>query len=138
MVVTKLLDQVALMGQSSIIEALEDDPEKKIMVTALLCHVKPDDVFASTEVKVLPPLFADLNLGKKYWTTQLYQAQAQVYLCLLAYGAGGPKNLASQEEPVFWPQAPGGRLPGVHPPKLCHRPDEHHADQSYPELLWLR
>ena len=128
---------MALMGQSSIIEALEDDPEKKIMVTALLCHVKPDDVFASTEVKVLPPLFADLNLGKKYWTTQLYQAQAQVYLCLMGYGAGGPKNLASEEEPVFRPQAPGGRLPGVHPPKLCHRPDKHHANQSYPELLWL-
>ena len=55
-------------------------------------------------MKVLPPLFADLNLGKKYWTTQLYQAQAQVYLCLLGYGAGGPKNLSSEEEPVFWPE----------------------------------
>ena len=104
MVVTKLLDQVVFMGQSSIIEALGDDPEKKVMLTALLSHAKTDDVMASTEVKVLPPLFADLSLGKKYWTTQLYQAQVQVYLCLLGYGAGGPKNLASEEEPVFWPQ----------------------------------
>ena len=104
LVVTKLLDQVVLMGQSSIIQALEDDPEKKTMVTSLLSYAKPDDVFASTEMKVLPPLFVDLNLGKKYWTTQLYQAQAQVYLCLLGYGAGGPKNLSSEEEPVFWPE----------------------------------
>ena len=36
LVVTKLLDQVVLMGQSSIIQALEDDPEKKTMVTSLL------------------------------------------------------------------------------------------------------
>ena len=36
LVVTKLLDQVVLMGQSSIIQALEDDPEKKTMVSSLL------------------------------------------------------------------------------------------------------